>query len=216
MCAGTVVEPPGDTSAAMASITSRSRSVALRLSLERSALISTLARIGIVLRRSTTRWTWPSDLSSSARSTVTFISTPARSGKVTCRRRFCKSGDAAFTRSPGPAQNKTAPCGAVSRLGGSAWLLFLQLPLEDFDLLGERHVVADQALDLSHGVEDRGVVAAAEPPADLRQRAQGQCLGEIHRHLARPHHIGGAARGQEVGAAHVVLPRDDPLNVLDL
>src|SRR5262249_32611208 len=78
MCAGTVVEPPGDTSAAIESVTSRSRSVAFRLSLPLSALTRTLARIGIVLRRSTTRCTWPSDLKSSARSTVTFIGKPAR------------------------------------------------------------------------------------------------------------------------------------------
>ena len=59
------------------SVTSRSRSVAFRLSLPLSALTSTLARIGMVLRRSTTRWTWPSDLKSSARSTVTFMGRPA-------------------------------------------------------------------------------------------------------------------------------------------
>src|SRR5689334_6691612 len=78
MCAGTVVEPPGETSAAIESVTSRSRSVAFRLSLPRSALTRTLARIGIVLRRSTTRWTCPSDLRSSARSTVTFMGDPLR------------------------------------------------------------------------------------------------------------------------------------------
>ena len=55
--AGTVVTPPGETSAATVSITSRSRSVALNASLERSARTSTLASIGMVLRRSTTRCT---------------------------------------------------------------------------------------------------------------------------------------------------------------
>src|SRR5215468_3126448 len=77
MWAGTVVAPPGLTSAAKVSVTSRSRSVAFRESsatLERS---STLARIGIVLRRSTTRCTWDSDLSKSARSIVTFMRNPA-------------------------------------------------------------------------------------------------------------------------------------------
>src|SRR6202034_2651594 len=73
MWAGTVVDPPGATSAAMVSVTSTSRSVALRLSFERSARNSTLARIGMVLRLSTTRCTWPSDLSNSERSTVIFI-----------------------------------------------------------------------------------------------------------------------------------------------
>src|SRR5712671_7176884 len=76
MWAGTVVEPLGPTSAAIDSVTSRSRSVALQASFELSALISTLARIGMVLRRSTTRWTWPSDFNSAARSTVTFMLQP--------------------------------------------------------------------------------------------------------------------------------------------
>src|SRR6201989_3156488 len=79
MCAGTVVAPPGPTSAAIVSVTSTSRSVALKLSFDFSALIKTLARMGMVLRRSTTRWTWPSDLNSAARSTVTFIVPSAHS-----------------------------------------------------------------------------------------------------------------------------------------
>src|ERR671934_1669800 len=79
MCAGTVVEPLGPTSAEIDSVTSTSRSVALKVSFDFSALIKTLARMGMVLRRSTTRWTWPSDLNSAARSTVTFIvRSPAR------------------------------------------------------------------------------------------------------------------------------------------
>src|SRR5258706_12440890 len=79
MCAGTVVEPVGPTSAGIDSVTSTSRSVALKVSFDFSALINTLPRIGMVLRRSTTRWTWPSDFNSCARSTVTFIAIPARS-----------------------------------------------------------------------------------------------------------------------------------------
>src|SRR5215467_104516 len=77
MWAGTVVAPPWLTSAGMVSVSSRSRSVALKASLERSALTRTLARIGIVLRRSTTRWTWPSDFNRAVRSTVTFMPNPA-------------------------------------------------------------------------------------------------------------------------------------------
>src|SRR5262249_29851355 len=77
MWAGTVVAPPWLTSAGMVSVSSRSRSVALKASFERSALTRTLARIGIVLRRSTTRWTWPSDFNRAVRSTVTFMPNPA-------------------------------------------------------------------------------------------------------------------------------------------
>ena len=65
----------GAASAAIASVTSRSRSVAFRLSVARSARRSTLARMGMVLRRSTARCTCPSDRNNSERSTVTFIAT---------------------------------------------------------------------------------------------------------------------------------------------
>src|SRR5881409_2318100 len=78
MWAGTVVAPPWPTSAGTVSVSSRSRSVALKASLERSALTRTLARIGMVFRRSTTPWTWPSDFNRAARSTVTFMPTPLR------------------------------------------------------------------------------------------------------------------------------------------
>src|SRR5215471_15146549 len=77
MWAGTVVAPPGLASADTVSMTSTSRSVALRESLASLQLNSTLERIGIVLRRSTTRCTWDSDFSRSARSTVTFMRNPA-------------------------------------------------------------------------------------------------------------------------------------------
>src|ERR1700734_1106637 len=76
MGAGAVVEPPVPVSAASVSVTSRSRSVAFSDSRAFSARISTLPRIGMVLRRSTTRWTCPSDFRSCARSTVTFIAYP--------------------------------------------------------------------------------------------------------------------------------------------
>src|SRR5215471_6674404 len=84
MWAGTVVDPPVAISAASVSVTSRSRSVAFSDSCAFSARSRTLPRIGMVLRRSTTRWTWPSDFRSCARSTVTFIAISARSNKA-CR-----------------------------------------------------------------------------------------------------------------------------------
>src|SRR5262249_11612716 len=73
MCAGTVVAPPGPTSAAIVSVTSTSRSVALKVSLDFSALIRTLARMGMVLRGSATRGAWPSGLDRDAPRTVTLI-----------------------------------------------------------------------------------------------------------------------------------------------
>src|ERR1700730_20524 len=108
MCAGTVVEPVGPTSAGIDSVTSTSRSVALKVSFDFSALINTLARIGMVLRRSTTRWTWPSDFNSAARSPGTFIFQSARSRgkvqkgvrKVACARVFRKGEGAGRRQLP--------------------------------------------------------------------------------------------------------------------
>src|SRR5262245_4409291 len=51
----------------------RSMSVAARLSRPFCAVISTLDRIGIVLRRSTTLWTWASAFRRAARSIVSFM-----------------------------------------------------------------------------------------------------------------------------------------------
>ena len=45
--------------------------------------------------------------------------------------------------------------------------LFLQLPLQRLDLLGQRSIPGHQGLDLAHRVQHRGVVASAEPAADL-------------------------------------------------
>jgi hypothetical protein len=47
--------------------------------------------------------------------------------------------------------------------------LFLQLPLQRLDLFGQRGIPGHQCLDLAHGVQHRGVVASAEPAADLGQ-----------------------------------------------
>jgi hypothetical protein len=76
MWAGTVVAPSWATSAGAVSTTSMSRSVAVSRIEPASAWISTLARIGMVLRRSTTLWTWVSDFSSAARSMMTRMPFP--------------------------------------------------------------------------------------------------------------------------------------------
>ena len=52
--------------------------------------------------------------------------------------------------------------------------LILQHPLQQLDLVAEHVVLADQLLDLAHGVEHGGVVAPAEAAADLGERAQGE------------------------------------------
>src|SRR5215469_12031830 len=237
MCAGTVVAPPGPTSAAIVSVTSTSRSVALKASLDFSALIRTLARMGMVLRRSTTRWTWPSDFNSAARSTVTFIFPSAHSRgsleglrKVARARVFRKGAGGrrrhlpnGFGRGSGGGR-----AGASWRKGRGAWPaawllagatdrrhLFLQLPLQQIDFFRQRRVGVDEVFDLSHRMQNRGVVASAEAAADLRQRTQRERLGEVHRHLPWTHDVCRAPRGQKVGAAHVILASDHPLDVLD-
>src|SRR5690606_40830065 len=76
-CAETVMAPDVSTDAASRlSTTCRSRSVAMiRTRPSPEASISTLDRIGIVLRRSTTDWTWDRQRRSFARSMVAFIRT---------------------------------------------------------------------------------------------------------------------------------------------
>ena len=55
--------------------------------------------------------------------------------------------------------------------------------------------------DAAHGGEDRGVVAAAEAAADLRQALVGELAREVHRDLAGPGDLraGGRARGAAPG-----------------
>src|SRR5712671_2412352 len=157
MWAGTVVDPPGPTSAAIASATSRSRSVALKESFERSALISTFARIGMVLRRSTTRWTWPRDFRSSARSTVTFMGDPARSEtfwsrgatKVAWRHGLGKTAGGRQAGFPGDSAGLgPIAAGLPARARGRDRVSLLQLAFEQLDFLRQRGVVVDQILDL--------------------------------------------------------------------
>src|SRR5229473_2176530 len=146
MWAGTVVAPPGLTSAVTVSMTSRSRSVAFNdssVTLERS---STLARIGIVLRRSTTRCTWDSDLSRSARSTVTFMRNPAYPCRVTRgaeavhrRRRDINIAKHIITRKFPGFWTVSIP-----GYGNQRRLSLLQLALQHLDFGGEAIVRSDQ------------------------------------------------------------------------
>src|SRR3569623_3124087 len=81
VCADTVVAPGWSTAAATLSLICRSRSVAISFSVPSAvASIGTLDRIGMVLRRSTTDWTWLSPLSSVARSIVAFMIVIPRAG----------------------------------------------------------------------------------------------------------------------------------------
>src|SRR5471030_1293863 len=91
---------------------------------------------------------------------------------IYARARFCSP-----LISPGRPQGgaKAVHLSPQAERGWPAWLL-LQLAFENLDFLGQGHVVADQALDLAHRMQHGGVVAAAEAPADFRQRPQGKVL----------------------------------------
>jgi hypothetical protein len=73
MWAGAVDAPFLSTSAGMDSMISMSRSVAVSFSRPFAASIRTFYKIGIVLRRSTTLWTWPRAFKKAPRSTLIFI-----------------------------------------------------------------------------------------------------------------------------------------------
>src|SRR5579862_7711748 len=73
MWAGAVAAPLRSTSEGIVSTISMSRSVAVSLSSPLAASIITFERIGIVLRRSTTLWTWLSALRKAPRSTLIFM-----------------------------------------------------------------------------------------------------------------------------------------------
>ncbi len=73
VCAATVVVPLRATCAGSCATSDRSMSVAVRPSRSPSAASLTLDRIGIVVRRSTTFWTWASDRNRAARSMVSFM-----------------------------------------------------------------------------------------------------------------------------------------------
>src|SRR6202023_3951457 len=88
--------------------------------------------------------------------------------------------------------------------------------LQKLDLLRQCSVRDHEASDLSHGMKDRPVVAAAEPPANFGKRARRQELGQIHGDLARAHHARGPPRRQNIAAAYIEMARDQFLDVLDL
>src|SRR6185295_14737692 len=73
MWAGTVAAPGAAISAGAWSTIARSMSVAVKATRSPLASTSTLLRIGMVLRRSTTLCTWPRDFSNAVRSIVSFM-----------------------------------------------------------------------------------------------------------------------------------------------
>src|SRR6056297_290885 len=168
----TVVAPARSTLAGATSTTSISRSVARRLTWSPSASIRTLARIGMVLRRSTTDCAWATAFKRAARSIENFIASlrtcpGARDYPQRHRAQW-------FSPRKGiPECEGAAPLGR-RRLSG-----FQQAP-QEFEVVGNLAVLLAQFLDSPHPVHHRRMVPPPEPPADLRQTPRGELFGEIH------------------------------------
>src|SRR5215469_6929216 len=148
-------------------MTSTSRSVAFRESLVSFELRSTLARMGIVLRRSTTRCTWDSDLSRSARSTVIFMRNPAHLCSAIRARKRCtaraETSTSGKTSSPGKILNhsESVNTGTPETFAGVTELSqmsLLQLAFQDLDFRGETVIRPNQRLDLANRMQNCGVV----------------------------------------------------------
>ena len=82
-------------------------------------------------------------------------------------------------------------------------------------VLLEFGIFLEQALDLVDGVQDGGVVLAAEGAADLGERGVGELAGEVHRDLAGEGDGLGAVLGPHVGELDAEELGRLPLDVLD-
>src|SRR5688500_3280865 len=289
MCAGTVAAPGAAISALAWSTIPRSMSVAVRATRSPFASTSTLLRIGMVLRRSTTLCTWPRDFSNAVRSIVSFMVFATPSQFLATASRMAGTGVPAapvaayfsllecpekpgrsarimgplqqvrdYIRTGGKQQPKAykwppgkaisaVPTGPSPVFSGPSWSLppvgrrlvsmpacrppvgpfryapnnssdrpsGVQHPLQQVDILGKGAVGGAQLFDLLDRVHDRGVVAAAELAADLRQRAGGQLFGQEHGDLARAGDLAGAARRLHVGQLDVEMLGHPLLDFLD-
>src|SRR6185312_14832396 len=86
---------------------------------------------------------------------------------------------------------------------------------QELDLLLEHVVLDAQRLDAAAGMQHRGVVAAAEAPADFGQRACRELARQVHRDLPRPGDAPGALRRLEVAHVELVVLGGLALDVLD-
>jgi hypothetical protein len=82
------------------------------------------------------------------------------SASLAAARKHSRAIGGAGRRQLGPSRDGRAETGSL-----------LQLTLEQLDLLGQRGIVRYKIFDFAHRMQHRGVVAAAEPASDLRQRA---------------------------------------------
>ena len=86
----------------------------------------------------------------------------------------------------------------------------LEAGADEFDEVVQLRVVPvlELALDLVDGVDDGGVVTAAEARADLRQRGLGEIARQVHGDLARVGDLLRAAVAAQVVDVQAELPRD--------
>src|ERR1700730_13635225 len=183
-----------------------------------SARSSTWDRIGIVVRRSTTLWTWPSALRRAALSMVSFMAdalkvadwTQLPSAPRTLRARGLRRD-----RSIPWNGRRTASFGGAGNGAGAFFALALEHPAQQLDVLRQRRIALDQLLDLFDRMDHGGVVAAAEFAPDFGQGARGQLLGEVHRDLARAGDDSGAPARCHFGQLDVEMLGDPLLDRVD-
>src|SRR5215510_7973168 len=96
------------------------------------------------------------------------------------------------SRASGPIHRRT-PEDPHTDVDGS--LVRLQESVQD---AGELLVALAHPLDLADGVDDRGVVLAAEGRSDRRQRFVGEALAHVHRDLPRERDVLGVVARLEL------------------
>ena len=72
-------------------------------------------------------------------------------------------------RFTGSATQAKGPPAGEGLFAGPTGGLLLQLPLQDFNLVGQHSIVANEPFNLSNGVQHGGVITAAESASYFRQ-----------------------------------------------
>src|SRR5258706_9125979 len=90
-----------------------------------------------------------------------------------------------------------------------------EVALDRADDAAHGRIFGAQALDLSHGADDRRVILAAEAAADLGEAHLGELAGEEHGDHARVRDGAVALRTLEIMELDVEISGDLALNALD-
>src|SRR6056297_171307 len=215
--AETVVAPARSTCATARSTTSISRSVARNCTVSPSASIKTFARIGMVLRRSTTDCACDTALSSVPRSMLNFMRSSPDWPDVDSNPHQGCSPSPCFpiswldsSRGQGQESSKTrnSPFCCL-RVSG------FQRPTKQIDVVRDLGILLPQLFDPAHTMHHRGVIPSAKMTTDLGQGACGQLLAQIHRDLPRPGKGAHPLGSDKIRMTDQVMIRDLALNFLD-